>query len=76
MSSAAVGIQRKRTDSDRRMAEVLETLEKQTEESDRRFLEFEEKRLKSEAEIEERRAAREEAHMMRMQQFSCSRCSK
>lgn len=51
------------------MAEVLETLERQTEESDRRFLEFKEKRLKSEAEIEERRAAREEAHMMRMQQL-------
>ena len=63
------GTRRKRTEADRRIAEVLEQLERQTKESDRRFFEFEGKRMKAEAEREDRRASREEEHMMRMQQL-------
>ena len=63
------GTRRKRTEADRRIAEVLEQLERQTKESDRRFFEFEEKRMKPEAERQDRRASREEEHMMRMQQL-------
>ena len=51
------GTRRKRTEADRRIAEVLEHLERQTKDSDRRFFEFEEKRMKAEAEREDRRAS-------------------
>ena len=63
------GTQRKRSEADRRIAEVLEQLERQTKESDKRFFEFEEKRMQAEGECEDRRASRQEGHMMRTQQL-------
>ena len=47
----------------------MSKFDRQTAESDECFLAFEEKRMKLEAEMEERRRVREERQMMKMQQM-------
>ena len=64
-----IGGKRRRSGVDRRVAAIMSKFDRQTAESDERFLAFEEKRMKLEAEMEERRRVREEEQMMRMQQM-------
>ena len=60
---------KRRSDVDRHVAAIMGKFDRQTVEFDECFLAFEEKRMKLEAEMEERRRVQEEEQMMRMQQM-------
>lgn len=68
-STTGSTIKRKRTDADRRMCEVLEHLERQSQESHRRYMEFEERMRASEREYEEKRRKEDYEYLMSMQQM-------